>query len=144
MREEKNRKERVPFRVRFARFMAGRNGPDALGRTVYYVLLLSLLLRLFTDHFALGIVQALLLFVYFFRFFSKNRVRRARENQRFLAMLGAVRRFFVRQQHRLRDRKTHVYRRCPTCRRTLRLPKKRGTHTAVCPMCAAHFSVKIR
>ena len=144
MREEKNRKPRVPLRERFARFMAGRYGPDALGRTVYYVLLLSLLLRLFIDHFALGIVQALLLFVYFFRFFSKNRVRRARENQRYLAMLGAIRRFFALRCRRFRDRKTHVYKRCPTCRRTLRLPRKRGTHTAVCPMCAAHFSVKIR
>ena len=144
MKEERNRKPKVPLRVRFARFMAERNGPDALGRTVYYVLLLSLLLRLFIDHFSLYVVQALLLFIYFYRFFSKNRVRRARENQRYLSMLGAIRRFFALRRRRFRDRKTHVYKRCPTCHRTLRLPKRRGTHTAVCPMCAAHFSVKIR
>ena len=143
MREERNRKPKVPLRVRFARFMAERNGPDALGRTIYYVLLLSLLLRLFIDHFALGIAQAVLLFVYFFRFFSKNRVKRARENQRFLSAVGAVRRRLVRQRQRLRDRKTHVYHKCPHCKNTLRLPRVKGEHTVCCPCCHKRFEMRV-
>ena len=144
MREERNRKPKVPLRVRFARFMAERNGPDALGRTVYYVLLLSLLLRLFIDHFSLYVVQALLLFIYFYRFFSKNRVRRAQENQRYLSMLGAIRRFFALRRRRFRDRKTHVYKKCPKCRSNLRLPRQTGKHTVVCPKCRERFSVEIK
>ena len=36
-----------------------------------------------------------------------------------------------------------LYRRCPGCRVTLRLPKRKGKHTVVCPKCGRRFEVKI-
>ncbi len=142
MKNEK--RPRVPLRVRLARFMQGRYGPDALGRCMYFVLLVLLILNLFFRHYALYIAEGVLLLLYFFRFFSKNRYKRQRENAVFLKFTRTLLRPLLRAAHRVRDRKTHVYRRCPACRKTLRLPKRSGEHTVVCPVCQNRFSVKIK
>ena len=45
---------------------------------------------------------------------------------------------------RIRDRKTHVFRRCPVCKKLLRLPRTEGEHGVNCPSCRAHFSLKTK
>ena len=141
---KKERKEKIPFGVRLARFMAGRNGPDALGKFLYLLLFLTLLVGLFVRHYAFAIAEGALLLLYFFRFFSKNLARRQRENALFLRAVGGIVRPLRRMRSRFRDRKTHVYRRCPACKNHLRLPRRSGKHTAVCPVCAKHFEVRIK
>ncbi len=140
----KEKKPRVPLSVRFARFMQGRYGPDALGRFLYLLIFALLILNLFFRHYAFYIAEGVLLFLYFFRFFSRNRQKRWRENALFLKMARALLRPILRTAHRFRDRKTHIYRKCPACHRTLRLPKKSGEHTVVCPLCHGRFSVRIK
>ena len=71
----------------------------------------------------------------FFRMFSRNLGKRRRENEKFCG-------FFKLLKNKFRDRKTHVYRKCPNCRAVLRLPKSKGKHTVVCPRCKNRFSVK--
>ena len=141
---KKEKEPRLPFKVRLARFMQGRYGQDTLGRFLYFVALILLILNLFFRHYAFYIAEGALLLIWFFRFFSKNRQRRAKENAVFLRFTRALARPLLRAAHRFRDRKTHVYRRCPACRRTLRLPKRSGEHTVVCPVCKNRFSVKIK
>ena len=63
---------------------------------------------------------------------------------RLRAFFGRVRRAILRLIHRIRDRKTHVYRRCPVCKNVLRLPREVGDHGVNCPVCHGHFSVKIK
>ena len=138
------KKEKLPLRTRFARFMAGRYGPDALGRFIYVLVFILLVLNLFFRHYALYIAEGVLLLLYFFRFFSRKRHKRLRENAVFLTAVRTLTRPILRTAHRFRDRKTHVYRKCPSCRRFLRLPKKSGEHTVVCPLCKNRFSVKIK
>lgn len=140
----KENKEKIPFRLRLARFMIGRNGPDALGKFLYILLFLTLVVGLFVRHIAFPIAEGVLLVLYFFRFFSKNTARRRRENALFLRLTGGITQFFRRQHHRFRDRKTHVYRKCPSCRHHLRLPRVVGEHTASCPVCHHRFSVTVR
>ena len=65
------------------------------------------------------------------------------ENRAFLRFFGKIRGWFVLQKNRFRDRKTHIYRKCPGCRRTLRLPKIKGDHTVCCPCCGKKFQVKV-
>ena len=144
MKQKRIKRERVPFRVRLARFMLGRNGPDALGRFIYLLLFITLIVSFFVSHIALHIAALVLVFLYFFRFLSKNRTRRAKENAWFLKVTRGSRQFLLRQGHRIRDRKTHVYRRCPLCKNHLRLPRRPGEHWVNCPACHAHFKVKIK
>ena len=124
--------------------MYGRNGTDKL---CYVLLVLYVLLwissivvaqfRLVIAVYVITALQLLVLFYWIFRVFSRNVVKRRREVDRFFG-------FFRNKRNRFRDRKTHVYKKCPHCKAMLRLPKKKGKHTVCCPACRERFSVKIR
>lgn len=88
-------------------------------------------------------LDLLILWYGMFRCMSRNKEKRSRENRAFLRKWNAFKGFFKLQGNRVRDRKTYVYRRCPGCRVTLRLPKRKGKHTVVCPKCGRRFEVKI-
>ena len=146
------KKEGRPFmrgffaRIRngFQRMMYGRNGADALCMLLmclYLILWVASIVAAALDGVIACIViwclQMLVLSYWLFRVFSKNTVKRRNEVTRFFG-------FFRRQRNRFRDRRTHVYKKCPSCRAVLRLPKKKGKHTVCCPACKERFSVKIR
>lgn len=44
---------------------------------------------------------------------------------------------------KLKTDKDHCFRICPECKANIRLPKKKGKHTVVCPRCRCRFEVKI-
>ena len=77
------------------------------------------------------------------RFLTRNLPARRRENRRFLDFFRAIGRFFKLQKNKIRDRKTHVYKKCPSCKTVLRLPRVKGEHGVTCPKCRAHFEVKV-
>ncbi len=137
------------FRERFLRFMYGRYGADELYRALFVGSLVLYLVGAIVTNFSslagwilYGV--GLLLTVYaFFRFFSKNIPNRQRERRLYLKVANAIKDYFHLQKNRFRDRKTHVFRKCPTCRAVLRLPKRKGVHTAICPRCGCRFDVKI-
>lgn len=131
------------FRNWLYRFWDGRNGTDTLYRvTVWGILILSVV-NLFLRSLILLGVELILLIWSCFRCFSKNIPARQRENRAFLRFFGAIRGWFVLQRNRIRDRKTHIYKKCPGCRRVLRLPKIKGRHTVCCPCCGKRFQVKV-
>ena len=134
------------------KFMYGRYGTDTIGRVLlicYAVVVLGFSITriilgftLASDHIALKIVEISYLAVSlaliistFCRMFSKNIAKRRRENERFCG-------FFKLQKNKFRDRKTHVYRKCPSCKAMLRLPKAKGKHIVVCPRCKNRFEVR--
>ena len=57
-----------------------------------------------------------------------------RELKNLAAELG-IKGFFVLRKNKFRDRKTHVYRKCPHCKAQIRLPKVKGEHKCACPKC---------
>ena len=63
---------------------------------------------------------------------------------RLASFFGRVWRAIVLLFRRIRDRKTHVYRRCPVCKTVLRLARTPGDKGVNCPSCRGHFSVKIK
>lgn len=125
------------------RFMYGRYGTDKLGNCmlIAYIILvfiqtiLSLFDGLVVIDFVLSLISLALVFTIFYRMFSKNIVKRRRENEKFCG-------FFRLRKNKFRDRKTHVYRKCPQCKAVLRLPKAKGKHFVVCPRCKHRFSVR--
>ncbi len=132
----------MSFRDKLIRFLSGRYGADALyyGLLVLYVLLLILNLFFNTPVITVLMWAALLWMV--FRAMSRNFAARRRENEVFLKFWSPIKNAFGNLRRRFTDR-THVYRRCPHCRATLRLPRKRGHHTVPCPRCGNRFDVHV-
>ena len=100
--------------------------------TMLYPILLLLIISLFLIGYSL------------FRSFSRNIQKRQAENAKYLAIKKKVVQFFKRQRNRIRDIKTHRYRKCPRCKAILRLPLKKGEIAVDCPRCKEHFTVNIR
>lgn len=129
------------------RFMYGRYGIDKLYYFLFALYVLLLIIGVFiTDAIAYAVVyvlSAVVLVYAFFRIFSRNIEKRVAEGRRFDAVWSKVTSFFRLNRNRIRDRKTHVYRRCPSCKAVLRLPKVKGKHTAICPRCGSSLKVKI-
>ncbi len=132
------------FRERLVRFFEGRYGPDALGRALLVVYLVLLIVNAFVHSFVLSLPEFAVVGVWIWRVLSRNIPARMRENEWYLARTERLRRWGRLQKNRWRDRKTHVYRTCPHCRATVRLPRRqRGRHACDCPRCRGEFRVYI-
>nr|MBE6544481.1 hypothetical protein [Oscillospiraceae bacterium] len=134
---------RPSFRERVAQFMAGRYGIDRL----YYLLLAIcfglIVINLFANSIIISLIESVLFVYAIFRVMSKNVYKRQQENEKFIKLADRPKKFINLQKCKKRDRATHVYKKCPSCRNNLRLPKQKGEHTVVCPCCKNRFNVKI-
>ena len=132
---------------KFYVFMMGRNGPDDLFRLCSWSAVAVALISVFVRNLWLGLFLSAiyygLLAYSFFRLLSKNVYKRRRENDKYVAFKNKIKSFFKRKKAQFRDRKTHVYKKCPHCKVTLRLPKQKGKHTVSCPKCRKSFETKI-
>lgn len=123
--------------------MYGRYGTDTLSTVLLYVYFAFVLICTIVSIFVRSIWFSLFYYVVasalvvwmFSRMFSRNIAARKRENDKFCG-------FFRLRKNKFRDRKTHVYRKCPACKAVLRLPKAKGKHFVVCPRCKNRFEVK--
>lgn len=134
----------------FYGFMRGRYGADTLYWWSFGAILVLWLLRLILSIFRLRTIASILSFIStvilviaVFRFFSRNTYKRSAENRAFCQFISKHKGKVVLIRDRFRDRKTHVYKKCPKCKAVLRLPKKPGEHTVRCPKCGDRFDVKI-
>ena len=123
-------------------FMAGRYGPDQLNVAL---LILAIVLGMVGSITRLGIITLLsyIPLVYaLFRLFSRNITRRRAENDRFLRFWWPVKTKLSGKLKQFKDRKTHKYFKCPSCRNTLRVPKGKGKIQITCPKCGERFIKK--
>ena len=137
------------LRNKIQRFFYGRYGGDTLGNVllgVYIFIILAYYIgSIFVPPTAVKtkLILALLYYVLtialfiliFSRMLSRNIAKRRGENERFCG-------FFRLRKNKFRDRKTHVYRKCPHCSAVLRLPRAKGKHNVVCPRCKHRFEVR--
>ena len=131
------------FRNRFIAFMDGRNGPDGLYKASVAVFMVLAVINLFAHSLILGVLSWVLFIWTMFRCFSKNVYKRGLENRAYLRLEEKVRKKFGMTKTMLTD-KEHCYKKCKGCKAYLRLPKRSGEHTAVCPKCGEKITVKIR
>ena len=131
------------FQNKVQRFFYGRNGVDKLNRFIFFLYFISFIVYLFVKHYTVLIVSSILLIIYFYRMLSKKLYKRQKENEIYLKITSSIKKPFLRFFHRIRDRKTHVYKKCPNCKKILKLRKVKGEHTVKCPVCANHFNIKI-
>lgn len=135
----------------FYNFMRGRYGADTLYWWSFGAILVLWVIRSVLYAFRLriaaeilGFVSTAILVYAVFRFFSRNTYKRSAENRAFCRFIGNHKGKFTLIRDRIRDRNTHVYKKCPKCKAVLRLPKTPGEHTARCPKCGERFPVSIR
>lgn len=152
------------IKLKFMEFMRGRNGSDDL----YFAMVIFSLILEVADWFINSRIYSAFALAFFvltmYRFFSKNLYQRQRENTKFLEIISKIKnKDFSRSPYevkakkpsklkkkidalkiRFRDRKTHVFKKCPGCQAVIRLPKRKGEHTVCCPRCSKDFNVKIR
>ena len=130
------------LRASFARFMSGRYGADQLS---YAMVILALVMTVIGALSGLGILTLMadaLLIVMFVRMFSKDRYRRAHENQVYLEKTQSVRRAVTEWMNRVRNGKKYRYFTCPKCRARLRVPRGVGSVTITCKSCGTKFDKK--
>ncbi len=125
-------------------FMWDRNGFDGLCRALWILLLALCVINVFVDSVIMSVIISGLTAYVLFRFLSKNLDRRRAENAAYYRLINKIKNFFKLKQSKRRDRRTHVYKKCPRCKNTLRFPRIRGVHVASCPCCHNKFDVKVR
>ncbi len=144
----------MKFREKLARFLYGRYGADSLYNALFVAELILLFIGTILN--VLGRVEpapaigsmilylaalGLLIFA-MFRFFSRNIAKRRRENEAWLRFRAKFRR---KPRPTLpADTPDHIFRACPHCRSTLRLPRQKGKHEVRCPRCGEKFGVKVK
>lgn len=131
------------FKNKLYGFMYGRYGSDKLGNCMMIAYVVLILFYTVMQFFVssgwfdllIWLLSIALFVIIIFRMLSRNIVKRRRENDKFCG-------FFKLRKSKFKDRKTHVYRKCPSCKAILRLPRAKGKHAVVCPRCKHRFTVK--
>ena len=131
------------LRASMARFMSGRYGADQLSMAMVITALVVSILGTFTGARAVAMVLSdALLIAAFFRMLSKDRYRRAHENEVYLSKTEGARRGFTEWLNRVKNGKKYRYFTCPKCKHRLRVPRGVGSVTVTCKNCGAKFDKK--
>lgn len=148
------------FRDNFYRFFEGRYGLRALSDAPQFALAIVYLVLVIINFFArsrvINLIEWAFIVTTIFRMLSKNIPARENEDRKIREFLYRLKEFGRNEKMKNEERqhkravekerkqdKDHVYRECPTCGATLRLPKRKGKHTVRCPRCGKDFSVKV-
>ncbi len=128
---------------KFKEFMYGRYGMDQLNIALMFTGLVVALVNAFIKSYILTFIVTVLFLWEMFRAFSRKIHARRRENDIFLQIWSPIWKWFRTRRTRFKERDMYRYRSCPKCKATLRLPARKGKHTARCPRCGEEFEVRI-
>lgn len=132
----------MSFRYKLMRFMSGRYGVDALFYVLFGVAAVLFVVNVFARSIIIQLIIDAVLVYAFYRALSRNIAARRRENSAVMRIA-----FKMREKHNVRRQRkadyTHVYKKCPRCKAVLRLPRRKGKHTTICPKCQNKFKVYV-
>lgn len=149
------------FQQKLYKFMYGRYGVDKLYSFCAILILIALLVNVLASIFIknadvqfwvstiIMLFDVIIISWSTFRFLSKNIYKRRRENEMFLKMSRAVKRFVSfntsrKSSHGNADSIDFVFRDCTKCGAALRLPRREGKHKVKCPRCSHRFNVSVK
>ncbi len=130
------------FRAAVSRFMSGRYGSDQLNLTMVIGALIVTRIGSLSGVYFLTLAADALLLLAIFRMFSKDRYRRAHENQVYLEKTQKVRRAATEWVNRVKNSRKYHYYTCPKCKQRLRVPRGVGNITITCKQCGTKFDKK--
>ena len=128
----------------FRRFMYGRYGSDQLSTCLFFIYVILVVFQFAFRNSVPGMILMALsyvvVFIYFFRFLSRNIYKRQSENQKFLQPVKNYLKYLkLRIQERNGVKKLF---RCPKCHQTIRVPRGKGKIAITCPKCHYEFIKK--
>lgn len=123
-------------------WLQGRQGPDDLAVFSVNLAIVIVLVNLFLHVSWLGIVALLLVAYSMFRIQSKNLAVRARENEKFLKLLGPARPWVQNPGAAWGELRAYKHVRCVSCKQKVRVPRGKGKLRVTCPKCRAKFEVR--
>lgn len=127
------------MKEKLKKFMVGRNGIDQLSLFLtYFALVLLLILSLMGKAKYNFIPMAIVIYAYY-RFFSKNLIKRASENSKFLSLSNKLIGKLTKTKRLVFGSKTHKYFICGKCKTELRIPKHKGKIRVKCPKCGEEY-----
>ena len=127
---------------RFSQWMQGRYGTDELSRFMTIAGTVLLVLSFFRKLSFLWFPAMAILVLSLFRVYSKNMDKRLAERNWYLGIRSKAASYIMLLKKKWKDRKTHVYFKCPGCGKILRVPRGKGTLKVRCPQCGREIIKK--
>ena len=118
--------------------MYGRNGIDSLNRALFIPIVLFLVVGMFlqgTTKIVISLLVWVLIIYMYFRTFSKNLVKRRKENEWYERKANYI-------KTRIKQAKQYRFYTCPNCKTHLRVPRGVGKITITCKKCGTKFDRK--
>ena len=131
------------FKNKLTQFMYGRYGTDQLYNALIVTYFVLIVANTFIKSAIISIFMSAVLVYTIFRTLSRNIYKRRRENEKFMKIWKPIKAKGSLMIRRIKEIKTHRFRKCPHCKKVLRLPRMRGKHTVKCPCCNKEFELRI-
>lgn len=130
------------FINKFQKFMYGRYGIDELYSFLLKIYIILVIIGLFVRSKLLLLLEILIIFVMFYRTFSKNIYKRSNENHKYIKFKNNFMKPFQKIKRNIND-KEHIYKKCLGCKKTLKLPIpfERGIKHIKCPNCKKRMTI---
>ncbi|HEY8891286.1 MAG TPA: hypothetical protein VIM70_13640 [Clostridium sp.] len=124
-------------------FMYGRYGTDQLYTALIVAYFILIVVNFFISSKIISFLMSVILIWIIFRTLSRNIDKRRLENEKFRKIWNPVKSKGSLTIRRVKEIKTHRFRKCPHCKKVLRLPRMSGKHTVKCPCCNKEFELRI-
>lgn len=131
----------MKFGDRYIKFMKDRYGVDELYKFLLLICFVLIVINTFISNNIIRLFEVLLIVIIFYRYMSKNIKLRKKENDKYLEIKDKIIKLFDYNKKKYKDRNTHMYKKCPKCKKKIRLPLKKSKHTVKCPNCGNRFDV---
>ena len=127
---------------KFQVFMQGRYGRDELSGALSITALVFLILAFIRPLRFFVYIAIIILIFSLYRSFSRNHAARIKELNTYLKIKNTVVSKFKLVKGMWRDRNTHIYVKCPSCKQYIRLkkPPKGKNIRITCPKCQNSFT----
>lgn len=123
-------------------FMIGRYGPDHLNVALLILSIIIGIVSSLVKFLPLSILGDIVLIYAFFRMFSRNITARRRENDKFVRVWWPIKNKIKSKWVQLKSLRSYKFFKCPECKQTLRVPRKKGKIQITCPKCGERFIKK--
>ncbi|MBU3160069.1 hypothetical protein KPL37_09920 [Clostridium frigoris] len=131
------------FKNKLAQFMYGRYGTDQLYIALIALYFVLIVVNGFIKSSIISVLMSVILILIIFRALSRNIYKRNMENEKFMKFFKPIKSKGAFQIRKIKESKTHRFRKCPHCKKMLRLKRVRGKHTVKCPNCNKEFEMRI-
>jgi len=114
--------------------MKNRYGIDELHNFMFKIYLILFIINIFLKSIIINFFELILIIIIFYRFLSKNRNARRKENI-----------WFLNIKNKTKYNDGYIYKKCPKCKKLLKLPipYKKGIKSVICPKCKKKFSMLV-